>query len=141
MAVIDASNHIIGRLASNVAKRLLNGEQIVIVNAEFAIVTGNRLSLVAKYQHDLNRGNVRKGPYFPRAPHLILKRTVRGMLPYQKPRGRTAFKLLRVHPGVPKELQKKTFERVAPAENVTGARNITLGTLSKELGYKANWAV
>ena len=40
MIVIDASGHILGRLSTNVAKRILNGEDVIVVNAEKAIIIG-----------------------------------------------------------------------------------------------------
>ena len=42
VVVINAEKHILGRMSTNVAKRILNGEDVIIVNAEKAIITGNR---------------------------------------------------------------------------------------------------
>ena len=102
--VIDASNHVLGRLASVIAKRLLNGEKIVVVNAEKAIITGDRDMVFKRYKEKYDRGSKEKGPYFPRHPEKIFKRTVRGMLPWKTRRGREAYRRLRVFMGVPKEL-------------------------------------
>ncbi len=78
--IIDASNHILGRLSSYIAKRLLEGEKIVVVNAEKAIITGNPENVFERYKEKYDRGSKEKGPYFPRHPEKIFKRTVRGML-------------------------------------------------------------
>ncbi len=50
MKVIDAKDLILGRLASLVAKELLNGEEIVIVNAEECAITGSKESILQKYR-------------------------------------------------------------------------------------------
>lgn len=134
--VIDAEGLVLGRLASNVAKRLLNGEEIVIVNAEKALVTGGKEDVIAHFRHRRDVGSGRKGPIYPRTPHMMLKRSVRGMLPYYKPRGRTAYKRLKVHISVPKELKGKKFESIEGASEISTQRVIQLGEVSKVLGYK-----
>ena len=49
MKVLDASGCIMGRLASHVAKALLEGEQVHVVNAEKAIVSGAKHSVFREY--------------------------------------------------------------------------------------------
>ncbi|MCD6481123.1 MAG: 50S ribosomal protein L13 [Thermoplasmata archaeon] len=134
MTVIDASDMPIGRLASLVAKRLLNGEEIFIVNAERAIINGNKEEIISRYRRKREIGGTkRKGPYFPKMPHMIIKRTVRGMLPYQQPKGRNAYKKLKVYIGVPDELKDKEMERLNLKKSVN---YITLKELSEYLGVK-----
>ncbi len=134
--VIDAEGLVLGRLASNVAKRLLDGEEIVIVNAEKALVTGGKEDVIAHFRHRRDVGSGRKGPIYPRTPHMMLKRSVRGMLPYYKPRGRAAYKRLKVHISVPKELKGKKFESIEGASEISTQRVIQLGEVSKVLGYE-----
>ncbi len=50
MRIINAEGLILGRLASKVARMLLEGEEVVIVNADKAIITGNREDVFAKYK-------------------------------------------------------------------------------------------
>lgn len=134
MAIIDATDAPIGRIASIVAKRLLQGEEIHIVNAEKAIITGDKTEIKQRYKKKREIGGTkRKGPYFPRMPHMILKRTVRGMLPYQQPKGRKAFKRLRVYIGIPKEFEGKEIEKM---EFRKSEKYITLKELSEYLGVK-----
>ncbi len=132
--IIDATGHVLGRLATNVAKRSLNGETVHIVNAEKAIIIGaSKKAIQARYKFKREVGTHRKGPFFPREPHLIVKRTVRGMLPYQKPDGRAALKRVRAHIGVPKELQGQ--ETIQVAEAVRDGRTfMTIRELSTYLG-------
>ena len=134
--VIDASGLILGRLAANVAKRLLNGEEIVIVNAEKAIITGGKEDIIAHFRHRRDVGGARKGPLYPRTPHKMLKRSVRGMLPYYKPRGRAAYKRLLVHISVPKKFKGKKFESIEGASELSTERYMALGEVSKVLGYE-----
>ena len=135
-SIIDADGLILGRLASHVAKRLLNGEEIVIVNAEKALITGGKDDVIAHYRHRRDVGGGRKGTLYPRTPNMMLKRSVRGMLPFKKPRGRAAYKRLKVHISVPKELAKKKFESVEGASQISTQRYMSLGEVSKTLGYK-----
>ncbi len=103
--IIDATGLVLGRMATDVAQRAKSGETVHIVNAEKAIITGaSKKSIQARYRFKREVGTARKGPFFPREPHLIVKRTVRGMLPYQQPAGRAAYKRIQAHIGVPKEL-------------------------------------
>lgn len=136
MAVVDAADAVMGRLASVVAKRLLGGEEVVIVNAEKALITGKPSSVHLDYRTRRTIGSQRKGPFYPRRPDQILRRTVRGMIPYQKPAGRAALKRLRVYLGVPAEYADKERERIAQAERVRTARVVRLGDVSRQLGSK-----
>ena len=139
--VIDGEGHILGRLASIVAKRLLNGEKIVVVNAEKIMVSGDRDEILRRYKEKYDRGSKDYGPHFPRHPEKIFKRTVRGMLPHKDYRGRNAFKNLRVFISIPEELMDKEMERVEDAlfENkVKSGKGIPLIEISKYLGYEVN---
>ncbi len=137
--VINAEGHILGRLSSIIAKRLLNGEKIVVVNAEKVIITGDREMVLRRYKEKYDRGSKEKGPYFPRHPEKIFKRTVRGMLPWKSRRGREAYRRLRVFMGVPNELKDKKFEVVEDAlyEKVSKTdKYVTLAEVSQYLGFK-----
>ena len=133
--IIDADGLILGRLASHVAQRLLAGDEIVIVNAEKALITGGKEDVIAHFRHKRDIGSGRKGPLYPRTPHMMLKRTVRGMLPFYKPRGREAYKRLKVHISVPREFKGKKFDSVEGAASLTTQRYMALGDVSKVLGY------
>ncbi len=136
--VIDASGHILGRLSSVIAKRLLKGERIVVVNAEKAVITGEKSAVFQRYKDKYDRGSKEKGPYFPKHPEKIFKRTVRGMLPWSSRRGREAYRRLRVFIGVPEELRNVSFERVENAllEKVSKTEKfVSLEEVSKHLGW------
>jgi large subunit ribosomal protein L13 len=134
--IVDATGLVMGRLASVAASRLLAGEEIHIVNAEKAIITGSREGIYAEYGQARARGSKERGPYFPRRPEMILKRTVRGMLPYKMKRGRDAMSRLRIYIGVPRELKGMQFEQPEGAKMRLASNNkyIELGDLSRRLG-------
>jgi large subunit ribosomal protein L13 len=133
--IVDATGLVLGRLASVAATRLLAGEEIHIVNAEKAIITGRRVSIYSEYSQTRARGSREKGPYFPKRPDMILKRTVRGMLPYKMKRGRDAMSRLRVYVGVPREMRGEQFEQPQAAKaRHGGSTYIELGDLAKRLG-------
>ena len=136
MKIINADGLVLGRMASIIAKQLLNGDEIVVVNAEKAIVTGKRKAVFNKYKKMRELSHARKGPHFPRMPDRILKRTVRGMIPYQTPRGRKAIKNLKVYIGTPSEFENKKLQAIEQA--LTGAveQYVELGEVSRFLGAK-----
>ncbi len=134
--LVDASGLILGRMGSVVAKRLIAGESIVIINAEKAIISGNRLSRVKEARAFLKKGHPGKGPFHPRRPDQIVRRTIRGMLPRRLPKGQKAFRRLKVFLGVPAELKGKVFETFPDASfNKLKCPYVTVGEYAKEIGY------
>lgn len=136
MKIIDATGKVCGRLASVVAKLLLKGEEISIINAEKAVISGSPDSIARLYKIRLDRGDKYKGPFISRLPDRMLKRTVRGMLPYKKSSGREAFRKLRVFVGVPKNLAGAAADINAKDVSSITSEHITLQDLSQKLGRK-----
>ncbi len=134
--IIDAKGLILGRMASIIAKRLLQGESVIVLNAEKTAISGKRLQIVKEAKTFLEVGHPRKGPYHPRRPDKIVRRTIRGMLPRKKPKGRQAFKRLRVYLGAPMEFEDKKIQTIldASAEKLKSPY-ITVGELAKEIGW------
>ncbi len=141
MIVVDATDQILGRMASLIAKRLLDGESVAVVNSEKALVTGNPTTTYARYRTKYNLARVvnpSKGPFFPRMPDRIVSRTVRGMLPFSKPRGKAAYRLLRVYRGVPDSLKDAPLSRFQEAgvDRLGREKYTTVGEISLALGAK-----
>lgn len=134
--VINAEGHILGRLSTTVAKRLLNGEDVVIVNAEKAIITGNRDVVFDNYRAKYKRGKQINGPFFPKRADLILKRTVRGMIPFKSSHGREVYRHLKVFVGVPKDMESAKMEKVENATNLWTDKYVTLGEVAEHLGSR-----
>jgi len=116
MIVINAEGCVAGRLASVVAKRLLKGEEIVIINAEKAVVNGNPEAIARIFEEKIKRGDPYHGPFYPKTPERILRRMVRGMLPFHKPSGRDAYRRLKVYVSVPQELKDEQAETLKNAK-------------------------
>lgn len=137
--LVDASNLILGRTASAIAKRLLNGETIVILNAEKALVSGkkrSKLKELKEYLEISGSASPKYGPFHPRRPDRILRRTVRGMLPRHKARGKEAYKRLRVYIGVPEKYKDKPVGTLKEATARPRGVYTTLGGLAREIGWK-----
>lgn len=134
MAIVDASGQVLGRLCSLLAKRLLDGDDVVVVNAEKAIITGSRDSILLEYREKRAIGSQRKGPYFPKGAERIFRRTLRGMLPYQRRRGREALKRFRAYVGTPSEMVAAEVTKVEAGPSDVTTTYITLEELSKLLG-------
>lgn len=134
--VVNAEGLILGRMCSKIAKRLLNGEVIIIVNAEKIVLSGKKKSKVAEAKQFLEVGAPERGPFHSRRPDRIVCKTVRGMVPWRQPKGKNAYKRLKVYMGVPKELKDMKMETVdqAQATKLKGP-HFTLAELAVEVGW------
>jgi large subunit ribosomal protein L13 len=140
MKVYDASNQILGRIATRIAKDLLKGENVSIINCEKAVISGDPKFTIKHYLKRIQRGDPHHGPFFPKTPQGIVRRAIRGMLPFYKPKGREAFKRLRVYVGTPEEFENKEFVRIEEADaNKLRCKYISVGDLSLALGSKKRW--
>ena len=140
MKVYDATDQILGRLSTHVAKDLLKGEQVHVVNCEKARISGGPVATKTKYLEKRQRGSRDYGPFFPRTPNGIVRRTIRGMLPIKIQRGQKAFRRLKVHVGLPKELSKQQLIRLEEADvNRLKCKSISVEELSLWLGTKKRW--
>lgn len=136
VVVVDAEGLILGRMCSKVAKKLLNGEKVIILNSEKAVLSGKRKSKVAEAKEFLEVGAPKRGPFHYRRPDMIVKKTVRGMLPFKEPKGKKAFANLRVYMGTPFEFKDQKTEKLTEAEatKLKGPK-LTLADLATELGW------
>tara|TARA_Y100000758_G_scaffold11886_1_gene8918 strand:+ start:214 stop:696 length:483 start_codon:yes stop_codon:yes gene_type:complete len=148
--VYDATDKVLGRLASQVAKEMISArksgkqQRVIVINAEGAIVSGPRTMVLSDYRAKYNLNHARKGPFFPRMPDKIIKRTVRGMLPYQKnSSGRGALRDLRVMIGTPPNLSgdelpgDHEWGDTANIERQFPNKFVRLGEISSHLGVDA----
>ena len=137
--VVDATGHIAGRLCSNVAKLLLNGNRVSVVNCEKIMLSGTRSNIISEHRGFLEVTSVihpRHGPVHPRRPDTIMKTMIRGMLPRKKPSGVAAHKRLRTYIGSPKELssfKKIQFENAKIRKS--SANYTTVGEIGKIIGW------
>lgn len=137
--IIDATELILGRMASYVAKKALLGEKIDIVNCEKAVITGSRADILSRYYQKKEKGrNPYKGPFFPKASDRIVRRTIRGMLPYKQEKGRKAFESVMCYVSIPSQFKDKNLETI-PKANASKLKNykyITVGEVAKHMGAR-----
>jgi large subunit ribosomal protein L13 len=117
--IIDANNLVLGRLASVAAKKALLGENIVIVNCEKAVIIGKKYNIFAMHRRKVSMGTHARGPINYRVPDRLVKRAIRGMLPYKQARGNAAFKRIKCIIGKPDEYAKaaQTIEDLKVSKN------------------------
>lgn len=141
--VIDGKGHLLGRLASTVAKQLLNGQKIVVVRCESLNISGEFFRSKLKYHAYLRKGtryNKTHGPFHFRAPSRIFYKAVRGMISHKTARGKAALERLKVFEGVPPPYDKLKRVVVPQALRVLrlkpGRKFTTVGQLSSTVGWK-----
>jgi len=137
VTLVNAEGQIVGRMCSKIAKLLLNGEEVIILNAEKAVFSGKKKSKIAEAHLFLEVGAPARGPFHYRRPDRFLRKTVRGMLPFKQPKGKNAYKHLKAFMGVPTEFkdQKMLSFDDAQAANLKGP-HFTLAELAKEIGWR-----
>ncbi|MEM5820366.1 MAG: 50S ribosomal protein L13 [Candidatus Aenigmatarchaeota archaeon] len=138
--VIDAKDKIAGRLASFVAKELLKGNKVIVLNVEKAIISGDKEDIIEEFKKKRERGDPYKGPFYPKYPDEIFRRMVRGMLPYKKYRGKIALKNLKIFYGIPEEYKDKILNiKIKSSEDLKRANYMSLEEISLLLGAKKRW--
>lgn len=106
--IVDATDGMVGRVASYAAKQALLGKKVILVNCREALVTGKQNEIMERYKQAVARGgSAQKGPNFPRSPERIMKRTVRGMLSFRQLRGREALKRIICYNKTPAEYEAR----------------------------------
>ena len=133
--VIDASNLVSGRLASTAAKEALKGRRVFIVNAENALVSGDKKFVTDFFSSKIKKGDPYHGPFYPKTPEGIVKRMVRGMLPYKKNKGMEALKRVKVYRVIPDEFKSREMKDLS-IKNRLDCKHIKLGELCKRFGSK-----
>ena len=138
--VVDASDHIAGRLSSLVAKMLLKGNRISLVNCERIMISGSRSNTIREYRQFLKINSIinpKHGPVHYRRPDTVITKMIRGMLPFEKkPSGKASHKRLRAYVGSPKELKpfkKVRFEKAMIRRSASSYT--TMGELCRVIGW------
>lgn len=114
MKIYDGKGIVMGRLAVQVAKDALRGEEVSVVNCNEIIITGNKKTFEKEFKEKRSKfGSSQKGPKIHRSSEKIVKRAIRGMLPdHRKGRGREAFKKIKTYNEIPPELEGKKFIKI-----------------------------
>jgi len=133
--IVNAEDLILGRMATHIAKKALNGEKIDVVNCEKAIITGKKKDILEKYKQRANRGGPFHGPFYPKMPDRFVRRAIRGMLNYKQGRGKDAFKRIMCYISVPDEFKNGKIETIKDAsrERLKTLNYVTVGEVCKFL--------
>jgi len=142
VVVVDCRNHMMGRLASIIAKELLNGQKIVLVRTEEITISGSLFRNKLRMSHDLKKRtltNPTKGPHHYRTPARMLWRVIRGMIPHKTKRGAAALERLTVFEGIPHPFDKMK-RQVMPSALASikvrpGRKTCKLGDLAESIGW------
>ncbi|MDP6641291.1 MAG: 50S ribosomal protein L13 [Nitrososphaerales archaeon] len=138
--VVDAAQQVAGRMASKIAKLLIEGKHVVVLNAETSLMSGSKKNIFAEYMQRKELKSIVNpinAPHRPRQPNMILNRMIRGMLPRRKPKGQNAFKRLKVHIGIPtpyRTVEKMTFEDAKPKKPLQ--LYVTIGEIAVNQGWR-----
>lgn len=141
--IVDGKGHLLGRLASVIAKQALNGQEVIVVRCEQIDISGREHRNRRNFQSYLGKRtntNPRWGPFHHRAPSKILMKAVRGMVPRKTKRGEAALARIKTFEGIPPEFSKKKRMVIPDALRVThlrpGSSYTGLGRLAAEFGWK-----
>lgn len=147
--IMDAEGCTMGRLAAWAAKEALKGSDVVIFNAEKAVISGRENEILRDYKKRYDAKSQtnpwRYGPKRPKGADRFLRRVVRGMLPWKTSRGKDAFKRVMVYIGRPeKEMLKREKVDLSKAELADSSKFkrhydyfMTVGDLCAYLGGKS----
>ena len=133
--IFDAKEAIVGRLGTVVAKELLRGNEVIVLNSEESIMSGNKEVVVNKLKRlkKMGQGASMKGPKIIKSSDRLLKRMIRGMLPWDKPRGREAYKRLKCYIGIPKTIEGNDLKKIKKISNKLPRKFSKLKEISSQL--------
>ena len=135
---IDGKSLILGRLATVVAKKALLGETVNVFNCDEVVITGTKAHLSAEYKRKREMGTHSTGPFHARVSFKFVKRSIRGMIPYKKPKGREAFDRIRCFNNLPEEFKATKLETIEKAniDNSLMSAYLSVKEICKLMGGK-----
>ena len=142
MMIIDGENLVLGRLASCAAKEALANEkeEYSIINAEKVVVSGSKTAIIKRYKFLVEVGDIYKGPFIPRMPDRLLRKTIKGMLPMNRTKGREAFRRVMAYVGSPESLKGKMVDAKLLKKfhkiNLKDQKYMMLKDVSEQIGMK-----
>jgi large subunit ribosomal protein L13 len=148
--LVDADGVVLGRLASEVAKRLRGkhkpnfsphldvGDHVIVVNASKVVLTGNKIAQKTLYRHSGYPGGLTEVPYsklMVSRPELAIEKAVKGMLPSNR-LGRAMLKKLKVYAG-PEHHHDAQNPRKLELGDVVAPQNIEQAHTIEEVTHHA----
>merc|ERR1740117_2473163 len=140
--VIDGRGHLVGRLASKVAKEILRGQKVVVVRCELMNMSGSLFRKKLEWEeflHKANNSNPRRQFKHYRSPSRMFWRSLRGMLPHKTPKGKAALQKLKVFEGIPCPYDQKKRMVVPEALKVLRLKSHRNFCVLGDLASGAGW--
>ncbi|MDD5182218.1 MAG: 50S ribosomal protein L13 [Candidatus Nanoarchaeia archaeon] len=132
---VDGTNMILGRLASYLAKQALKGNKVILFNCEKMVITGDKQKTLGYYNERMQKiKGHRKGPFWPRRPDNLVRRTIKKMLPFKRERGKEAIARVEVYINVPSVAEGKKTTAFEKALLPPKTKFISIEELSKKIG-------
>ncbi len=130
--IVDAEDKVLGRLATDIARKVKDGEEVKVVNSEKAVISGDEEEVKDNYKNKYERGSRDFGPYYPKRPDKILKRTVRNMLPDSKDDSQ-----VKTYLSYPRDIDPEDVEEVDVKEgdDLKMRNYVKLGEVSRYVGW------
>lgn len=118
--IIDSEGAVFGRVCSFAAKKALEGNEIVILNSEKSIITGNKKNIIEKYSSIRKKGGYsKKGPKFSRNSSSILKRGIKGMIGnHRSGQGKLALSRVKCYNGIPNEFKEEKMLKIKAPKKI-----------------------
>jgi large subunit ribosomal protein L13Ae len=140
--LIDGQGHLAGRLASVLAKELLNGNKIIVIKSEKIQISGkhirNKLKFLVKSKKRTNT-NPKRGPFHFHSPSQIFWKMIRGMLPHKTKKGTLAQMKIKIFEGVPKPFNRMKRFIIPAAFRIcrlsSGTQYSVLGEIANQIGW------
>lgn len=130
--IVDGDGAVLGRLGSFVAKELLKGSSVDVINSEKVVITGDKKVIMKKIVDIRSKGGAsQKGPKMTKLPDKMLKRKIRGMLPWDRQKGRDAYKRLKCYVG--NELKEEELKDVKKINSKVSGKFMTLADVENLL--------
>lgn len=136
MIIINGENLIMGRVLSRIAKYVLLGEEVALINCEKLMISGAKNVIISRQRFlaDL-KGKPNRGRFYYSGPSNSVKRSLRGMLPVNN-RGKLALARVKCYTGIPDEFKNQKQETFQ-ADNISKLPNMkymAVADICKEMG-------
>lgn len=131
MVVLNAENKIVGRLATDISRRVKDGEEVKVVNAEKSVISGSKEEVFADYKQKYERGSRDFGPHYPKRPDKILKRIIRGMLPDKA----ESLSNVKTYLGTPERFEDVEVPETKEGDELRNKNYVKLGEVSRHIGW------
>mmetsp|Transcript_10750 Transcript_10750/g.12977 ORF Transcript_10750/g.12977 Transcript_10750/m.12977 type:complete len:199 (+) Transcript_10750:179-775(+) len=143
VVVVDCRGHLMGRMASIIAKELLAGQRVVAVRCELLEISGaiwrNKIKQ-AQFIKKRTATNPKRGPIHFHSPAKMLWRVVRGMIPHKTQRGKEAMLRFKSFEGIPHPYDRMKRMVIPQALRTlrlqVGRKYTVLGDLAQKFGWK-----